>query len=127
MSRQILVFGKTEFRITIPDDARLTFGPWSPPTDKTRNYGEAALKGTLRIYADKGDKNVIGVFSGVTGYRDLSLIDYEEKTAIETGSFIWKSDKKGYFEEKKITRDEDWTRPQIEAGDDFDELEEEEF
>ena len=121
MSRQILVLGEKEFRITVPDEARLTFGPWSPSSMKSadRYTTEKALTGTLRVYAGKTETSgVIGVFSGVTGYRDLSLIDYEEKTSIETGSVVWKSDKKGYYEEKKINRDEMWDDPiaELEAG-----------
>lgn len=121
MARQLLVMqdGNKEFRITVPDEARLTFGPWSPGGSKDDRYSNtpAALKGTLRVYAGKSETSgVIGVFSGVTGYRDLSVIDYEEKTTIETGSVVWKSDKKGYFEEKKINRDESWDDPQLTAG-----------
>lgn len=122
MARQILVTqeGKKEFKITVPEEARLTFGPWSPSSMKNadRYSGDKALTGTLRVYAGKSETSgVIAVFSGVTGYRDLSLIDYSEKTTIETGSAIWKSDKQGYYEEKKVAFDEKWDAPQLTDGD----------
>ena len=81
MSRTILVDGNKIFRITIPDEAKVTFGPWSPPSDKT-NYdrSEAARSGTLRVYADKSaSASILGVWSGVKSFREEGL-EYEEKT-----------------------------------------------
>jgi len=28
--RQLLVFGEKTFKIEVPDDAKITYGPWSP-------------------------------------------------------------------------------------------------
>ena len=53
MSRTILVFGQKNFKVEVPDDAKLTFGPWSPPTGENKyagNVSDRALIGTLRIY-----------------------------------------------------------------------------
>jgi hypothetical protein len=111
MTRTLLVSRDSDrdFRITIPDDAKITFGPWSPPKGTERyTVGEKALGGTLRVYDGRGSgASVIAVFSGVTGYRDLSL-DYEEKVVVEEGSTVWKNDATGYRREDKLRRKADW-------------------
>jgi len=110
--------GRKPFRVTIPKDSRVTFGPWSPPS-KDGSYDRAgrALTGTLRIYAPgpKTSDNVLAVFSGVTGFRDLS-IEYAEQVAVEVGSIVWNSDKSGYTREEKVKRDEKWEPRQVGAG-----------
>jgi len=119
MARTILIMfeGKKEAKAVIPDDSKLTFGPWSPGVQDKYSNSAKALAGTLRIYRGKTDTSgVIGVFSGVTGYRDLSLIDYSEKTAIETGSSVWKSDKRGYERKESIQYEEEWDKPLLSAG-----------
>lgn len=122
MSRELLVFGTKTFKITIPDGAKVTFGPWSPPTadNKYADRSDKALNGTLRIYeTSKSGASVLAVFSGVSGYRDLS-IDYSEEVAREEGAIIWKSDKDGYKREEKVQRSADWITPQIGPGEDGD-------
>lgn len=113
MARTILIMfeGGKEAKAVVPDDSKLTFGPWSPSSSKSNDYNShKALTGTLRVYAGKTDTSgVIGVWSGVTGYRDLSAIDYSEKTAIETGTAVWKSDKRGYETRTSIQREEEWS------------------
>lgn len=113
--RKILVQsdGK-EFSITIPDDAKLTFGPWSPPSDrKGESWQHEAKRGTLRVYAsDK--KEILAVFSGVTSFRDVA-IGYAEKIAVETGNSIWKDDEKGYYRESKVTRSQEWMTPALDG------------
>jgi hypothetical protein len=116
--RQLLVFGPKTFKITVPDEAKITFGPWSPPTGegKYSPVSDKALNGTLRVYASAEAKSsILAVFSGVTGYRDLS-IDYEEEVAREEGAIIWKSDKDGYKREEKVSRETDWVKPAIGPG-----------
>src|SRR5215467_13081559 len=55
--KQLLVFGEKTFKIEVPDDAKITFGPFSPPTRDGYARPERAV-GTLRIY--KGSKeNVV--------------------------------------------------------------------
>lgn len=113
--KELLVFGEKTFKIKVPDDAKITFGPFSPPT-KDRNDWMASGRalGTLRIY--KGSKdNIIGVFSGVKGFRDLSM-EYEEEVAREEGAIIWKSDKDGYKREEKVQRHSDWVEPVAAIG-----------
>lgn len=115
MSKVLLVFGARNFKITVPDDARITFGPWSPPTGPGDKYGntDRALRGTLRVYQGaKSTENIIAVFSGVEGFRDLSL-GYAEEVAREEGAVIWKDDEKGYTREEKLTRGAEWIVPEI--------------
>lgn len=106
--RQLLVFGQKTFKINIPADARVTFGPWSPPGAGEKSYQvtEKSLVGTLRVYAGKTE-TVLAVFSGVTGFRDLS-IEYAEEVAREEGAIIWKSDQNGYEREEKVKRETTW-------------------
>ena len=102
--------GATQFRLTIPDEARVTFGPWSPPSSK-RGYGgghEYNATGTLRIYAP-GKENILACYSGVTGFQDLAL-KVEKKIATEEGATIWKSDQHGYVREEKVERKQEWVR-----------------
>ena len=119
MSRELLVIGTKTFKITIPDEAKITFGPWSPggSDDKYGGRSDKALNGTLRVYANsKSGASVLAVFSGVTSYRDLS-IDYTEQVAKEEGAVIWKSDKDGYSREEKVKKGSDWVDPLVEIGD----------
>ena len=113
MSRTLLVQAQKNFKVTIPDNAKVTFGPWSPPSDKTTRYdnSDKALAGTLRVYENHTTgASVLAVFSGVTGYRDLAL-DYAEEVAVEQGATIWKTDKDGYHREDNVTRSTDWLVP----------------
>jgi hypothetical protein len=112
------------FRVTVPKASRVTFGPWSPPSSKEGFDRQGrALTGTLRIY-EPGPKSAdacLAVFSGVTGFRDTS-IDFEEQVAVEVGSIVWNSDKRGYTREEKVTRDEKWERKAVGPGKDEDDL-----
>lgn len=77
MGRVLEVWGDKDFTIEIPDDAKVTFGPWSPTTATSSSAfagGGKLLTGTLRIYkGTKTTENVMAVFSGVAGFRDVSL------------------------------------------------------
>lgn len=110
-TKQLLVFGEKNFKVTVPATAKITFGPWSPPT-KGFHGDRDSLKGTLRIY-EKSKDNIIACFAGVRGFRDLSL-QYAEEVAKEEGAVIWKDDKNGYVREEKIKREKEWI-----DGDDF--------
>lgn len=77
--RQILVEKSDRaFIITVPEDAKTTFGPWVPPGMRSKDRSPfvgsspADAMGTLRVYG-RTEKHILGVFSGVTGFRDLSL------------------------------------------------------
>ena len=115
--RELLVFGNKTFKISVPDEAKVTFGPWSPQGGEGKyQMSEKALNGTLRVYgSSKAGASVLAVFSGVTGYRDTSL-DYAEEVAREEGAVVWKSDKDGYSREEKVNRKTDWHTPAIAAG-----------
>lgn len=110
MPRQLLVVGEKTFRITIPDDAKVTFGPWSPGS-KEANYGSDRTKaGTLRIY--QGTKeNIIACFSGVQSFRDLGM-GYSEQVVVQEGASIWKDDQEGYVREEKVSKKTEWVEPQ---------------
>lgn len=113
--KQLLVFGDKTFKIGIPDDAKITFAPWSPPRSNDRGFQEQRnTTGTLRIY--QGTKeNIIACFSGVHGFRDLSL-EYAEEVAREEGAVIWKDDEKGYVRESKVEQTRDWIQPELPAA-----------
>lgn len=123
MARTLLVEGKKVMRVTIPDDARITFGPWSPPTGEGK-YGvtEKALTGTLRIYkggTTKANETTLAVFSGISGFRDLSAVDVSERVATEEVRTVWKSDAKGYSQEVVGSVGAAWVDPvaELSAGD----------
>jgi len=105
--KQLLVFGEKTFKITIPANAKITFGPWSPPNAKGGGFDRESLKGTLRVYLGKGKENCIACFAGVSGFRDLSM-KYAEEIAKEEGATIWKDDEKGYMREDKVSRKKEW-------------------
>lgn len=107
--KELLVFGDKTFKITVPDDAKITFGPFSPPGKMGYTGSQERAVGTLRVYQKTKD-NIIAVFAGVKGFRDLSL-DYEEEVAREEGAIIWKSDKDGYKREEKVQRASEWVDP----------------
>lgn len=116
--RQLLVFGAKTFKITIPDDARVTFGPWSPPNPKNPDrFDQESRKGTLRVY--RGSEKTgcaLAVFSNVAGFRDLS-IGYAEEVAREEGAVIWKDDERGYTREEKVKREREWVEaPALPSG-----------
>ncbi len=118
--RKLLVFGEKTFKIEVPSEAKITFGPWSPPsaTVKTVAYdrSDRALSGTLRIYeSSKAGASVLAVFSGVNGYRDLSM-GYAEEIAVEEGARIWKSDQHGYEREEKVSAKREWVTPELGSG-----------
>jgi hypothetical protein len=75
-TRKILVHGDKDFVLEIASDVRMTFGPWSPPSDKNRmdRYGVAAITGTLRFYKGTATtQNIIGLYTNVTSFRDLDV------------------------------------------------------
>lgn len=103
---------RKEKRISIPDDARVTFGPWSPPggTEKSYNVSERALAGTLRVYSHgtKATENILLVLTGVAAFFDTNDIEVEEKMAEVVGSTAWSSSKSGYKIEEQVQTKESW-------------------
>jgi hypothetical protein len=120
----LLVQGTKTFRVSIPDDAKVTFGPWSPPTGESRYSPDGkSLSGTLRVYQGsktKATESILAVFTDVRSFRDLSSIDYEEQVIIEKGSTIWESDRDGYKREEAVKRSAKWeAEPELlESGED---------
>jgi hypothetical protein len=114
MTRTLLVSGDKEFKITIPEDAKVTFGPWSPPGTSARekDWGSSEKRGTLRIYG-RTKEDVLAVFSGVSSFRDISSIDYMEKVTVEKGSTIWESDQHGYVREGRTESKQEWVVPEV--------------
>lgn len=101
-------------KLTIPEDARVTFGPFSPPSAKQDRYAVGGNNiGTLRVYGPGTETkaSILAVLSNVTGFRDMSLVDYEEEVAREEGAVMWKSDKDGYKREEKVKRSSEWVNP----------------
>lgn len=119
--RELLVFGDRTFKISIPDDAKVTFGPWSPPPKDRSGWQNEERRGTLRIYKNEGAKEngILACFAGVTGFRDLS-IGYAEEVAREEGATIWKSDEHGYMREDKRSGSREWVVPTLPAPADDD-------
>jgi hypothetical protein len=118
--RTLLVHGDKTFKIDIPDDAKVTFGPWSPPNQKS-GYSPDSYKavGTLRIYKGDGKKeeSIIACFSGVGSFRDVTM-GYAEQVAKEEGATIWKDDEKGYVREHKVSVQKEWVAllPEVATG-----------
>ena len=94
-----------QFKVTVPDESTITFGPFSPPTKN--GYSDGSAKGTIRVYQGSSKTNIIACFSGIISFRDLSL-GYSEQIAKEEGAVIWKDDKDGYVREEKLNIKKDW-------------------
>lgn len=111
IKRELLVFGDTTFRVTIPSDAKVTFGPWSPPNSKGYRENSHGCAGTLRVYRGTKD-NIVGCWSGVSGFRDLSL-PYAEQVIVQKGDTIWHDDENGYVRQSGTQITKKWTNPQL--------------
>lgn len=108
--RTLLVEADKTFKVDIPDEARVTYGPWSPPKKRDMLYGDSPRNpaGTLRVYSNARQDSIIACFSGVTSFRDITQVEYAEQVAKEEGATIWKSDAEGYSREEKISRAKEW-------------------
>lgn len=83
-----------QFKIEIPDGAKLTFGPAIPFGKGERYSGVSVSEYALRIY--QGSKeNLIAVFTGVREFRDIDM-PISKKVTSEAGKTLWKSDEGGY-------------------------------
>lgn len=85
MPRKILVFDTlTQFTVTVPDDAKITFGPAIPfpaRNEQSARFQPRDNTYALRIY--KGNKdNLLAVFPDVRGFRDEAL-EIEERPGVE--------------------------------------------
>lgn len=110
--RTLIVEGDEEFRVEIPDDARITFGPWSPPNKDGRHmYGDDAKRGTLRVYKNSSSDSVIFVRSGVTGFRDTAAVNFKKKVAQQVGATLWETDEGGYEKTEVVQNTTRWVDP----------------
>jgi hypothetical protein len=111
MSRVLLVkTEREEFRITIPDTAKVTFGPFSPPS-KTSGYDHNPSKaeGTLRVYNRTKD-NIIFCYTGVLSFRD-TMVEFSKKITTEEVSTLWQSDDGTYRREESGKKHTQWVDP----------------
>lgn len=91
-----------EKRITIPKEAKITFGPAIPGPSKERGYGPTEREYALRVYLKSKD-NLIAVFTGVREFRDVEM-PVEKLVIREAGNAVWKSDETGYKVEQSVKR-----------------------
>lgn len=95
--------GGKQFQVTIPAKAKVTFSPWSPANERNRDYG--SNRGTLRVYATSApNASIIFIKSGVTEFRDLDAVEYEEATDEVIGKRVWKNDKFGHVLHEEVRR-----------------------
>ncbi|HSN67891.1 MAG TPA: hypothetical protein VLV48_01510 [Thermoanaerobaculia bacterium] len=96
-----------EFKVEIPEDAKLTFGPAVPYARKPGYNPETPQGYALRLY--RGTKeNLIAVFNGVHWFRDVTL-PVSRLVIREAGKSVWKSDESGYEVQSSVKRDAQWT------------------
>lgn len=98
-----------ELRVTLPDDAKLTFGPAIPYERKGGDYGPPGRNEyALRVY--KGTKdNLLAVFAGVREFRDVDM-PVEKLVIREAGKSVWKSDETGYHVETAVKHDKSFVK-----------------
>lgn len=91
-----------EFKVTVPPDAKLTFGPAIPGPSKSRGYEPSRMEYAVRIY--KGSKeNLLAVFTGVYNFRDIEM-PVAKLIVREAGKSVWKSDETGYKVEEDVKK-----------------------
>jgi len=113
--RTLLVEGDKTFKVEVPDDSSVTFGPWSPAKAGVGFDSGRVSTGTLRIYRSGRKDDVIACFSGVRSFRDVSAINYSEQVVKEEGATVWKNDSEGYVREDKISVKKEWDGEPVKA------------
>lgn len=103
---------KGEFKVTIPGDAKITFGP------AFRNHKESGFNAVaeyaLRIY--QGSKeNLLAVFTEVRGFQDIN-IPIERKVVSEAGKTLWRSDEGGYSVTSSVKKKETFVAGLLNPG-----------
>ena len=86
---------KGTFRIRVPADHKVTFGPLAP---SEKGYSSRL---TLRIYEAENKQRA--VFTDVKGFRDLSL-EMERLVKTEEGAMTWKIEADGSTVEHKAVK-----------------------
>lgn len=97
-----------EVRISIPSGARVTFGPTIPFERKSATYNPNPGGYSLRVYENSKNDSLIAVFSGVKGFRDIS-IPHAKLVIREAGKSVWKSDEEGYKVEQEVKNSQHWS------------------
>jgi hypothetical protein len=113
-TRTILVSrsgSEPDFMIRIPINAKTTFAPFSPPSRDGYARTPDQLAGTLRIY--RTEKDIIAVFSQVTGFRDIDMEYTEKVTTITREETVWKNDKGEFETTAKARREEEWLEDDV--------------
>lgn len=81
VGRVLLIETRNEkLRVTLPEGARVTFGPLVPASGKARGFGGADESGgtALRIYRGANKEDQIAVFRDVRCFRDEALLVEKE-------------------------------------------------
>lgn len=92
-----------EFKVEIPMECRITFGP-NVPYQRKGGYMDQQAGYSLRVYASGSKDDLMAVFSNVVSFRDIT-IPVSKLVIREAGKSIWKSDEHGYTAEESVTRD----------------------
>jgi hypothetical protein len=95
-----------EFKVALPEGAKLTFGPNVPYAGRNGYVAETKSGYALRVYVGTKE-NLIAVFANVEWFRDVTL-DVARLVVREAGKSVWKSDEKGYRTETAVKRDRKW-------------------
>lgn len=99
-----------ELEVTLPVDAKLTFGPTIPYAKKDRSgYSVPTPDYSLRIYKGSAKDNLIAVFAGVYSFRDRT-IPVRKLVVREAGKSIWKSDEDGWSAETEVKKDKKYVQ-----------------
>ena len=110
--RTLVIEGGTgTFRVKVPEDAKITFGPFSPPNPNARRgYGDGGYSpiGTLRIYVGS-EKNIIGCFTHVYSFYEEGM-EIEKLVVEESGESFWQTDETGSVQASSTRRKKNWKK-----------------
>jgi len=106
--------GDGDFRIQIPDDATVTFGPTIPYTPKEGRFG-GGNHYSVRVYEGHSKDKLLAVFAGVQHFRD-QVIPVERLVVRESGKSLWKSDEGGYHAETEVKHSSFWGDDLVKDG-----------
>lgn len=101
--------GEGQFKLDVPEGARLTFGPDVPFERRGPGVYDRPFAGNARAYALRvyiGDE-LIACLAGVHWFRK-ETIPMSRLIHVETGRKVWESSKDGYKVEEAVKRDGDW-------------------
>lgn len=105
-----------EFKITLDDECKLTYGPNVPYAQKGENRNFSKVEGyALRIY--DGKKNLMGCLTNVKWFREqsISMLRVVERVTSQT---VYKDvDNGGYIREDKVDVSRMLVQPKIEMVD----------